>query len=533
MIKKLSLNLLILGIGILLYIPALPAQDIVDLLILNGRIVDGSGNPWYYGDLAVDKGKIVAIGKLEGRKAKQILDAEQQIVCPGFIDVHGHIEGSILKRPQAENLLRDGVCSMITGNCGGSRLVLEDFWQEMEQEGISINVGSLIGHNAVRRAVMGNEDRAPSQEEMQRMKQMIQTAMEQGALGLSTGLLYLPGMFAKTEDIVELAKTIAPYNGVYTSHIRYQDHRVFKSIAEAVEIGEKAQVPVEISHIKIKGKNSWGQASRILKDLNTYRNEGIDVSMDQYPYTAASTSLSICLPQWVQEGGREKMKARLADPQMESRVRKEMKDKLSQELGFEDFSYAYVANCRDHPEYNGKNIPEICLLRGETAGLDAQVKTIIALMQGSGRIQMIYHFMGEEDVQTLLQSPLCMIASDGGIPEFGTGSPHPRSYGTNARILSKYVRGLSLLSLEEAIQKMTSLPAHRFHLEDRGLLKVGKAADILIFDPASIKDNATFQDPHAYSTGIAYVLVNGQVVINKQKHTGIRSGQILRSKGLE
>ncbi len=506
-----------------------PKEVEFDVLIVNGQVADGSGQDLFKADVGIKDGVIVSMGKLADRSATNTIDATNYIVSPGFIDVHGHIERSVLERPEATNLVRDGVTSMVTGNCGGSRPILSEFWQEIESNGVSLNVASLIGHNTVRREIMGNENREPTAEELEAMKAMVATAMEDGAVGLSTGLLYLPGMYAKTDEIIELAKVIAPYQGIYASHIRYQDHRVFESIAETVEIGRQAEVPVQVSHIKIKGKNSWGRSSEMLEDLNGYREEGIAVTIDQYPYTAASTGLSVSLPRWVQAGGRDSLTARLKDEAIRGRVKLDMLQMLAAELGFEDYSYAVVSNCRWNPDYNGKSIPEVAIMEGRTNALDDQLETILEMMEHGERIQMIYHFMGEEDVRTLMQSPLTMIASDGGIQEFGQGNPHPRSYGTNARVLGRYVREMGLLTLEEAIHKMTALPAKTFNLLDRGKIEEGMVADVVVFDPGRVNDEATFENPHAYSVGIDYVLVNGQLVIARGKHTGSKPGQVLKT----
>jgi N-acyl-D-amino-acid deacylase len=522
--KEISLLFVCLFWGVL---PTLFSQNTYDLIITNGRIVDGTGNQWFKADLGIKNGKIAAIGILKGQTANQIIDAEDRVVTPGFIDVHGHIEGSILKRPEAKNLLHDGVTSMITGNCGGSRTDLDQFFQELEEAGTGINVASLIGHNSVRRQVMGEDNRAPSQEELQQMKDLVSKALKDGAVGLSTGLLYVPGTFAKTDEIVELAKVIAPYSAVYTSHIRFQDGRVYESIAEAVEIGRQAKVPVEISHIKIKGKNSWGGSPKIIQQLEQYRKDGIDVTVDQYPYTAASTGLSVTVPTWAQAGGRDSLKVRLNDPSMRKRIIDGMEE-LQNKLGFEDYSYAYVANCPWNADYNGKSIPEINKMKGRPTGEEHERETILEMMEKGKRVQMIYHYMGEEDVQNLMKYEGTMIASDGGIPAFGQGNPHPRSYGTNVRVLAVYVRNKKLFSLEEAIRKMTALPARRFQLNDRGLLLPGYAADILIFDPEKVQDKAEYSAPHAYSEGMKYVIVNGEMVIEKGNYTEQKPGQILK-----
>ncbi|MEL7124082.1 MAG: D-aminoacylase [Bacteroidota bacterium] len=518
---------LILLICCTYYSIALFSQTHYDLIITNGRIIDGSGSAWYKADVAVKDGRIVKIGQLTNDTADEMIDAKQRIVCPGFIDVHGHIEGSIGIRPTADNLLFDGVTSMITGNCGRSKPLLGMFFKELDSIGISMNVGSLIGHNTVRSTVMGEEDRAPTAEELENMKKMVDRGMKEGAVGLSTGLIYMPGAFAETDEIVALAKIIQPYGGVYTSHIRQEDDRVYKAISEAVEIGRQAKVPVEISHIKIKGKSSWGGTDKIINMIEGFREEGIDVTADQYPYTASSTSLSVTVPDWAQSGGRDSLIIRMNDPLEREKIIEGAKQKLAR-FGYSDFTYAVVANCPWNASYNGKNISEVNRMKGRGEGLDNEVATILEMLEKGKRVQMVYHAMSEDDVKSLMKYENTMIASDGGIPSFNIGSPHPRSYGTNARVIHRYVNELGLFTLEEAIRKMTSFPARKYQLIDRGFILPGFAADILILDPERIKDMATFEKPHAYSEGIDIVVVNGEIVIKDKKHTGVRSGKILR-----
>ncbi len=506
------------------------SQGKFDILIQDAKIVDGTGNPWYAADIGIRKGKIKAIGDLSGSKANRVIDAKGQIVAPGFIDVHAHVENNILPRSTADNFLYDGVTTIITGNCGGSETNLKAFFKSLDSIGISLNVASLIGHNSVRSSVMGTENRAPTTVELEKMRLLVQQAMRDGAVGLSTGLIYVPGTFAKTDEIVELAKVAAAFGGVYASHIRMEDHRVLDAIDEAVEIGKQARLPVEISHFKITGKTSWGKSDAMIERVLEYRKNGIDVTVDQYPYTASSTTLAVLLPTWSLAGGSDSLNIRLADPTIKAQIVKEMKEMLAA-TGFPNFDYAVVANCSFAPAYNGKNISAINKLKGRPDGVDAEIETILDLMKPGNRVQMIYHKMDEADVQRIMQFPLAMVASDAGIPTFGQGAPHPRAYGTNARVLGRYVRELKTISLEDAIRKMTSLPARRFNLYDRGLLLPGMAADIVIFDSDKIADKATFEASHAYAEGMSYVLVNGAVVIDGGKHIGAKPGKALRGLG--
>ncbi len=501
------------------------AQGKFDLLITNAKIIDGTGNPWYIGDIGIQKGKIKRIGDLSGSKAKRVIDAKGQVVAPGFIDVHAHVEGSIVSLPNAENFLYDGVTTIITGNCGGSELNIKAFFETLDSNGISLNVASLIGHNTVRTAAMGTENRAPTPSELEKMKAFVSQAMQDGAVGLSTGLIYVPGTFAETSEIVELGKVAANYGGVYASHIRNEDSKVLDAIAEAVEVGRQAQMPVEISHFKLSGKNEWGKSNRMIDQVLQYRSEGIDVTVDQYPYTASSTTLAVLLPTWALAG--DSLKIRLANPETKATIVKEMKEML-EKTGFGNFEYSVVANCSFKPEYNGMSISSINTMKKGSNKVEDEIETVLELMTPGPRVQMIYHKMGEEDVQRILQFPYAMVASDAGIPAFGRGAPHPRAYGTNARVLGRYVRELKTITLEDAIRKMTSLPARRFSLNDRGLLLPGMAADIVIFDSEKIIDKATFDKSHAYAEGMDYVLVNGIPVVEKGKHNGMKPGKPLK-----
>ncbi|MEK6478517.1 D-aminoacylase [Catalinimonas sp. 4WD22] len=504
-----------------------------DVLIRNARIIDGTGNAWYEGDIAIKKDKIVKLGALGDRKAKKTIDASGLYAAPGFIDVHTHVEESLPERPTAENFLYDGVTSIITGNCGGSEEDLGEFFQKMKQKGISVNLASLVGHNTVRNAVLGSSNRAPSAKELGQMEALVAKAMEDGAVGLSTGLIYVPGTYAETDEVVALARVAARYQGTYASHIRNEANEVFEAVDEAVHIGKEANIPVEISHIKISSKKAWGRTDELLQKIEDYRAQGIDVTVDQYPYTASSTRLGVLLPSWVFSGGTDSLRARLADAEMRKKIKAEMLETL-QSVGFEDYSYAVVANCPWEEKYSGKSIAEVNQMLGNTAGAANEAETIMDMMakvEEGDRVQMVYHKMDENDVQYLMQYPFTMIARDAGVPEMGKGAPHPRAYGSCSRVLAHYVHELGVVSLEDAIRKMTSLPAQRFQLRDRGLLQEGKAADIVLFDPEKIKSPSTFESPHAYTEGMEYVIVNGKPAVEKGKYNGERPGQILKGQG--
>jgi len=501
---------------------AAPAYDV---LIRNGRLADGTGNPWFVADVGIRGGRIVAIGKLAGRAAR-VIDAEGLVVAPGFIDVHTHAEGDIHTVPTAENFLYDGVTSVITGNCGGSEVNLRAFFGKLRQHGISVNLGTLIGHNSVRRAVMGNEQRDPTAAEQRRMERLVEQAMRQGAVGFSTGLVYIPGTYAKTEEVVALARVAARHHGVYASHIRSEGDKIFEAIEEAVHISRATGVPVEISHFKVSNKLLWGQSARTIAMVEQARSAGLDVTVDQYPYTASSTNLGVLLPSWALAGGQHGLLERLRDPSVRRKIAEEMRDLIRNRNGRERMDYAVVASCRWDTTLEGKSIAQINQQRGREATLENEIETVLEMMEKGGAA-MVYHVMDEADVERILAWPFSMVASDSGVRQFGSGKPHPRGYGTNARVLARYVREKGLLRLEEAVRKMTSLPAQRFRLVDRGLLRPGMWADVVVFDPQAVADRATFEQPHAYSEGFRYVLVNGRVVVAQGRHTGARPGRIL------
>ncbi|MBO9199849.1 MULTISPECIES: N-acyl-D-amino-acid deacylase family protein [Niastella] len=498
------------------------AQNSCDVLIKNGRIIDGAGNSWFYGDVAVKDGKILAIGKLADYAAPQIIDAHKMIVAPGFIDVHGHVEGAIFQWPTADNYIYDGVTTVITGNCGGSSSSLKNFFHRLDSLHPSINIASLVGHNTVREQVMHRDNRLPTPAEQQQMESLVEEAMKDGAVGISTGLIYIPGTFANTEEVVGLAKMASRYNGIYASHIRNEESKAIEAITEAIDIGKAANIPVEISHFKIGGKANWGTSNITLGLVQQARQEGWDVTIDQYPYTASSTNLGVRMPDWAFAGGNDSLKMRLHDPAIRSQIKKEMLQQL-QKYKFKNYSYCVVASYATDSSFNGKSITDINKLLGRKSKATEEAETIMDMVEKGGA-QMVYHSMNEDDVKYIMKYPFCMSGADAGVPVPGKGMPHPRGYGTNARVLGKYVREEKVITLEEAIRRMTSLAAQKFQLKDRGLLKEGMAADIVIFDDKTVSDHATFEQPHQYSTGFYYVLVNGQLVVNNGKHTGVRSG---------
>jgi N-acyl-D-amino-acid deacylase len=507
----------------------LSAQTNADILIRNGRILDGTGNSWRYGDVAIKDGKIVKIGNLTDVIAAKTIDAKGMIVCPGFIDVHTHIEGDELKTPTADNFIHDGVTTVITGNCGSSNIDIGKYLQRIDSIKLSINVASLIGHNDVRKEIMGTANRKATEEEIEKMEVIVDKAMKAGAVGFSTGLIYIPGTYSSTGEVLRLAKVASRYKGVYASHMRDEGDSVTQAINEALYIGKEAKMPVEISHFKLSGQQNWGRSRETLPMIIKAREEGIDVTIDQYPYTASSTNLGTLIPDELLSDGQDSINARLARPEVRKYVTDYMLAKLKKRK-LKHFSYPVVAYYRADTTFNGKSIEEVNLLMHRKHKAKEETETVMDMMQKGGA-GMVFHGMSDEDVERIMKYPFNSFASDAGIRVFGQGSPHPRGYGTNARVLSEYVRDKKVLSLEEAIRRMTSLPAQKFALNDRGLLKEGYAADILVFDEKEVQDLSTYDKPHAYSKGFKYVIVNGQVVVDDEKHTGTRSGKALYGPG--
>ncbi len=500
-------------------------SDSYDLIITNARIVDGTGNPWFRADVGIRDGRIARIGKLGPAPAKARIDAQNRILAPGFIDVHTHVE-SLFNRPGAENFVRMGVTTLVTGNCGTSATDVAEFLGRVKLKPTAVNVATLIGHGSVRRKVMKSENRAPTADEQKQMEALVDQAMMDGAVGLSTGLIYVPGTFAKTDEIVNLAKIVARHGGLYATHMRNEGEKVEDAIRESIEIGEQAGLPVEISHFKVISKRLWGQSSTTLGLVRDARARGLLVTVDQYAYTASSTSLDSRLPSWVHAGGFEEAKKRLADKATRERVLREMKEGLKRS-GFKDFAFAMVANYEPNKSFNGKSIADITKQVRGRKDVTSQIEQILTMYEAGGA-GMIYHGMSEEDVQRIMREPFTMIASDSGVRQMDESVPHPRGYGNNARVLGRYVRELKLIPLEDAIRKMTSLPAQTFGFRDRGLVREGFAADLVIFDENTIADQATFVSPHQFPTGIEYVMVNGELVFSGGAMTSLRPGAALR-----
>ena len=509
----------------LLFLATLVRAEDFDLVIRHGRVVDGAGNPAFFADVAVKDGRIARIGRIDGR-GKTELDASGLIVAPGFVDVHTHAD-DVADRPRAENFLRMGVTSIVVGNCGGSALDVGKFFREVEQNKISLNVATLIGHNTVREKAMGGSfDRVPTAEEAAKMKLFVDQAMKDGAVGLSTGLIYLPGTFSKTDEIVALAKAVTPYDGVYASHMRHEDTRIYAALDEVFRIAREAHLRAEVSHIKLSGEKAWGQADKVLAYLEAARASGLDITEDQYAYTASSTTMRQLIPEEAFDGGKKRFLEILADPEQKASLVAAMKKNILGR-GRADYAYAVVASFRHDTSLNGLNILEAARKQRGSDSLDDQIEVILDI-EKNGSASGVFHGMNEEDLQTFMRHPNTMFASDSGLREFGKDVPHPRGYGNNARVLGRYVRELKVLRLEDAIRKMSSLPASTFRLKDRGELREGNWADIVVFNPEKIGDPATYADPHHYAVGVPHVLVNGVPVIRDGEITEAKPGRGLR-----
>ncbi len=498
-----------------------------DLLILDGTVVDGSGAPAYEGDIAIVGDKIAKIGDLNGARATRVIDATGLTVSPGFIDLHTHADRNIRDNPGVENYLFQGVTTMLVGNCGKSPVHLEEYFRSVEETGIAPNIGMLIGHNAVRAEVMGNDNRAPTDEEQARMEVLVKSAMDAGAFGMSTGLIYLPGTYSETDEVVALARVVAGEGGIYASHIRNEFDLIIEAVEEAITVGREAGLPVHISHFKVADNSMWGDSTITLGLVEVARAEGLDVTVDQYPYTAGSTGLVNVIPAWARAGSREDFQARLDDPETRARIKAESIAILNGARAAGDLSRITVASFASHPEYSGKTMAEVTVMNGREPTIENGAEVAMEILYNGGG-SAIYHMMVEEDVRRIMQSPFTSIASDGSAVTFPENVPHLRNYGTFPRVLRKYVREEGLLSLEQAIHKMTAMPADRIKLESRGGLAEGMIADINIFNFDEVSDFDDWANPHQYATGFSHVIVGGTLVIEDGERTNAFPGRVLK-----
>jgi N-acyl-D-amino-acid deacylase len=512
------------------FLPALSSAQRAteyDLLMRGGTVVDGTGAPGYRADVAVKGDRIARIDRngIPASAAAVVLDARDLVVAPGFIDNHAHIATNIHEYPLAENFLRQGITTILASlHSGPQPWPLDRYMAELR---VAPNVGFFAGHSWVRTQVLGLENRAPNARELERMKALVDSTMRQGALGLSTGLLYVPANYAKTEEVIELAKVAARRGGIYVTHMRDEGSGLIESVAETIRIGREASIPVQINHHKAAGPKQFGWSVRTLAMIDSARAAGFDVKHDLYPYTASSTGSSILFPQWALAGGDQAFAQRMADPAIRRRAEAEMRVMLEQDRAGGDLSRVQFREVPSDPRYDGKTLADFARDRGLQPTLENGVQLIIEL-ELKGGFSAIYHAMDEADVIRILRHPFAMIETDGDAVGYGEGFPHPRSYGAFPRVLARYVREQRVITLEEAIRRMTSLAADQIGQSERGRIREGAFADLTVFDPARIQDRATYTEPHHYSFGVVHVLVNGVPVIRDGSLTGERPGRALR-----
>lgn len=500
------------------------AQEQVDVLITDGKILDGTGNPWYYADIGIKGDRIVAVGDLAKVSASDTIDAKGLYVSPGFIDVHSH-SGPGLEDPKlsgAEPLLRQGITSVAINPDGGGSIDLENQKRKLLEHGLGVNVAQLVPHGSIREEVIGMADRAPSTAEMEQMKQLVHEGMQNGAFGLSSGPFYSPGSFASTQELIKLAEVAAEYGGVYTSHIRDESNYTIgleAAVDEVIEIARKAELPGIVTHIKALGPPVWDLSSTIVENIENAREEGVEVFADQYPYEASATGLiSALVPRWAEEGGHDALVKRLEDPETRSKIKAAMKQNLKRRGGPDRIQFRYFD---PDSTIEGKTLKDLSEARGESS-----LEVAITLIS-KGEPGIVSFNMKEEDVHRFMQQPWTMTCSDGGLVPMGQGVPHPRNYGAFPRKIRKYVMEQNAISLSQAIRSMTNLPAAVFNFENRGLIREGMTADIAIFDLDAVKDRAGFQDPHQLSEGMIHVLVNGEFAIRDESFEDARTGQVL------
>ena len=510
--------------------PVRPPAPRFDLIIAGGRVVDGSGVPAKRADVAISAGRIAGIGTFAAADGRERIDAGGLIVAPGFIDVHTHAD-DLGDQPRAENFVRMGVTTVVAGNCGGSALDVGEALTRIDETGASVNFATLVGHNTVRRAAMGTENRPPTLPELAKMRSLVWRAMTDGAVGFSTGLQYVPGTYAATPELIDLARVAGNAGGVYASHMRNEGTALEDAVDEAIRVGESGGCRIQISHLKVDSPSRWGASEKALALIDAARARGTAIAADQYAYTAASSTLGIRFPSWALEGGQERTVERLSDPAAWARIKDEMRGLLA-ERGLSDLSFAVVASHRADPSLNGLTMKQVAARLQGSDSADAQLEAARQMLLRGGAA-MVYHFMSDRDVERIMRHPRVGFASDSGVLQPGDGVPHPRGYGNAVRVLGEYVRVRKVISLEEAVRKMSSLPAEHFRFAGRGLLKEGYAADVVVFDPLRVGDTATFERPHAFAAGVPYVLVNGIVVVRNGEHTGAKPGKALRhgSKG--
>jgi N-acyl-D-amino-acid deacylase len=524
-----------------------------DVVIKNAQVLDGTGGPAFSADLGITGDQISAIGTLSAEQGKKVIDASGMHVCPGFVDIHSHSDFSILGYPDSESRVFQGVTTELTGNCGSSSapmfgIGLEDrkksmdeddihvdwtdigsYFARLEKDRISINQALLIGQGTLRESVIGNIDRPLNDDEMKQILRQVEEGMDQGAVGISTGLEYTPGRYTPTKEIIEMSRIVARRGGLYASHTRNEEATLLEAIDEAVNIGRQTGARVEVSHLKAAGKVNWNKQQGAIDLLESARKDGIEVFADAYPYTAYSTGLTVYLQSWALEGTSADLVKRLKDPETRKRIREELVSHIPDEPG--GFELIYVSSLQTEKNHFavGKNIVEI----GEYWKIEPVDAALRLLEEEETNVSIVGHGMSPENVKLVLSNPLVMIGSDGvTMAPRGKAAktrPHPRSYGTYPRVLGYYCREQHIFDLPAAVKKMTSMPSIQMGLKDRGRIAKSMKADLVVFDSQKIKDIATFEDPHRYPEGIAYVLVNGVVTVDHGKHTGARAGRVLRA----
>lgn len=534
---------------------AAPPEAGYDLIVRNGRIVDGTGNPWFYGDLAVRGDRIAALGKLSGAAARREIDARGLVVAPGFIDMHSHSDYLLLEDGDAQSKIRQGVTTEILGEgdsaapyqgklsprspaSGGQTLGwnrLSGYFEALERDGVAPNVATYVGLNNVWQCAMGQSFERPTVEQLDEMKSLVDQAMQDGALGLSSQVMMPPGSLATTGEIVELCKVVAHYGGIYSTHIRNEGLGVFESVKEAIEIGERAGLPVDVIHLKIADQKYWGRMSEIVELIEAARRRGVDVQANVYPYTRGNNNLSSIIPPWAHEGGTQQMLSRLKNPADREKMKRDIRE------GIDGWYNHYTAVGGDWSRmlvsadnrFKGLTMDRVMALRTKNKpGADPLDELFDLLIEEGGSVGTVYAHHTEEDMNLALVQPWCSIGSDGSAyaieGKLRRGNPHPRNFGTFPRVLGVYVRERGLLRLEDAVRKMTSLNAAKAGLGDRGLLRPGQFADITMFDPDKLIDHSTYEEPFQYNDSIEYVIVNGQLVLDRGQHAGARPGRPLR-----
>jgi dihydroorotase/N-acyl-D-amino-acid deacylase len=529
---KLKAYLLIFPLFISCVLIAQNAPEQYDLIIRNGMVYEGNGQAGFKADIAIKADRIVAIKTEITEKAKKEIDAKGLIISPGFVDLHSHLEPLPLY-PQAESHIRQGVTTALGGPDGSCPLPLGAYLDDLEKEGIGYNIGYLVGHNAIRNQVMKLENRRPTLPELVEMQYLVKKSMEAGAFGISTGLKYLPGAFSELAEVVAVSKVAGAMGGIYTSHLREEGLGLIEGVQEAIDIADQASIPVVLTHHKVVGQPMWGSSQKTTKMVDDARKKGLDVMIDQYPYTASYTSLSILIPTWSMAGGRYKAFAkRCEDPILRDSIKRGIIFNIINDRGGNDLKRVQFSKFDWKPALESKTLYDWAIQEGLAPTPENGAELIIQAQLHRGA-SCIFHAMDEADVKTIMQYPQTMIASDGRLTPFGKGHPHPRAFGTFPRVLGKFVREEKVLDLATALYKMTGLPAQRMGLTDRGLLKEGYFADITIFDANTIIDKADFQNPHQYPEGIHYVFINGQLVVEQGQYYDRRAGKVLRGKAFK